>query len=68
MKAGVDLVDSKVTFGKGQELKSNLGLNVDTGFEAGVGSVSGSVAGVGATLGRTVGIKTPIGGFSLKLW
>ena len=68
VEAGIDLVESTAKFKNGQELKANLGLNVDTGFEAGAGSVSASVAGFGGSLGRTIGVSTPIGGFSFKLW
>ena len=49
-------------------MSANLGLNVDTGFEAGSDGVRASVAGFGGSIGRRVGISTPIGGFSFKLW
>ena len=65
---GIDLFNAKAKFSTGQELKYNLGVNADTGAEIRDWAVSASVAGVGGTFGRTMGIKTPIGGFSFKLW
>ena len=66
--AGIDLVSTEAKLPTGQEFRTNLGLNVDTGAEVRDGAVSASFAGVGGTIGRTIGIKTPIGGFSFKLW
>ena len=68
VEAGVDLVKSTAKFQGGQELSANVGLNVDTGFEAGAGGVSASVAGFGGSIGRTIGVSTPFGGISFKLW
>ena len=66
--AGIDLVSTEAKLPTGQEFRSNLGVNVDTGAEIRDWAVSASVAEVGGTFGRTMGIKTPIGGFSFKLW
>ena len=68
VEAGVDLVKSTTKFKGGQELSANIGLNVDTGVEAGLGGVSVQVAGFGGSIGRTIGVNTPFGGFSFKLW
>ena len=65
---GIDLVSVEAKLPTGQELRSNIGFNADTGVEVRDGAVSASLAGVGGTFGRTMGIKTPIGGFSFKLW
>merc|ERR1712156_618329 len=61
-EAGVDLVKSTAKFKGGQELSANIGLNANTGFEAGAGGVSASVAGFGGSIGRKIGVQTPIGG------
>ena len=68
LEAGVDVVDVNVKFSKNQGMDANLGLNADTGFEAGVDGVSASVLGLGFSLGRNTGISTPFGGISFKLW
>merc|ERR1711915_271063 len=68
VEAGVDLVKSTAKFGGGKELSANIGLNANTGFEAGAGAVSASVGGFGGSIGRTIGISTPFGGVSFKLW
>ena len=62
------MVKSTAKLKGGQELSANIGLNVDTGFEAGAGGISASVAGFGGSIGRTIGVNTPFGGFSFKLW
>jgi len=66
--AGVDLVEAKAKLGKNQAVSANLGLNVNTGAECGVDGVGVSFLGLGFSAGRNTGIKTPIGGFSFKLW
>ena len=66
--AGVTLVGANAKFGKGQELKSELRVNADTGVDIGAGSVAGSVAGFGGSIGRNMAIKTPVGSISFKLW
>ena len=68
LEAGVDVVDVNVKFSKNRAMDANLGLNADTGFEAGVDGVSASVAGLGFILGRNTGISTPLGRISFKLW
>ena len=68
LEAGVDVVDVNVKFSENQGMDANLGLNADTGFEAGVDGVSASVLGLGFSLGRNTGINTPFGGISFKLW
>ena len=68
VEAGVDVVDVNVKFSKNQGMDANLGLNADTGFEAGVVGVSASVLGLGFSLGRNTGISTPFGGIRFKLW
>ena len=68
LEAGVDLVDVNVKFSENQGVDVNLGLNADTGFEAGVDGVSASVLGLGVSLGRNTGISTPFGKVSFKLW
>ena len=45
-----------------------MGLNVDTGFEAGADGVSASFLGFGFNAGRKTGISTPLGSFNFKLW
>ena len=66
--AGVDLISSEAKFGKNQSVKTNIGLNVDTGVELGADGVGVSVAGLGVSVGRNMAIKTPFGGLNLKLW
>ena len=68
VEAAVDVVDLKVKFSKNRGMDANLGLNADTGFEAGVDGVSASVLGLGVSLGRSTGISTPLGRVSFKLW
>ena len=68
VEAGVDVVDLKVKFSKNRGMDANLGLNADTGFEAGVDGVSASALGFGFSLGRNSGISTPLGRISFKLW
>ena len=68
LEAGVDVLDVNVKFSKNQGMDANLGLNADTGFEAGLDGVSASVLGLGLSLGRNTGISTPFGGISFKLW
>ena len=68
VEAGIDVVDLNLKFSENQGVDASLGLNVDTGFEAGVDGVSASVAGLGVSLGRKTGISTPIGELNVKLW
>ena len=68
VEAGIDVVNSKTKLSKNQEINWNLGVNVDTGFEAGVDGVTASVGGFGFKLGRNTGISTPFGGISVKLF
>ena len=68
VEAAVDVVDLKVKFSKNRGMDANLGLNADTGFEAGVDGVSASALGFGFSLGRNSGISTPLGRISFKLW
>ena len=62
------LVGANAKFGKGQELSSNLRLNVDTGVDVGAGSIGASVGGFGGSIGRKIALNTPFGGVSFKLW
>jgi len=68
VKANVDLVDTTVKVGDRQSLNASLGLNADTGFEAGCDGVNVSVAGIGFSLGRNTGIQTPFGKIGFKAW
>ncbi len=48
----MDLVNTKVKLGENQEMKANLGLNANTGFEAGADGIDVKVLGLGVSLGR----------------
>jgi hypothetical protein len=68
VKAGVDLISVENKLSEHTSLKTNVGLNVDTGVEIGIDGIGASVAGIGFSVGRNMAIKTPFGGINLKLW
>ena len=57
----------KLKFEGGQELQSELRLNVDTGIDVGAGSVGVSAAGFRVQVGRVIGFNTPVGGVRFKI-
>jgi hypothetical protein len=63
VKAGMNLVETEA-----MGVKTNLGINADTGVSAGRDGVEAKVVGLGFKVGKEVGISTPFGGISFKLF
>jgi hypothetical protein len=66
VKAGLNLIETEVV-----GIRSNLGINADTGVSIGSDGIETKLVGVGFKVGKEIGISTPIGGISFdvgKFW
>ena len=68
LEGSLDAVRANVNLGRDVSMDTSVGLNANTGVEAGADGVSASFLGFGISAGRNTGISTPFGSINFKLW
>ena len=63
--ARLDAFNTTGEIAKGHKINTNIGVNLDTGVDVGLGSLGGSFLGFGGNVGfNGIGFQTPLGGIS----